>query len=168
MFRQNAIKKLAGFIESYEPIQSTAAVEKQSGSFTVAIKEHTRGFKETNVNVNKAIMEFFIALCDYHHRCLCPLMPWAMTDAISLAVDKLADKKLSAIGKGLLTQLCMVCYPLSVVAAIFQRIESVRSPVAHEECLHWFKSFCNEFGAASLGNGIKEVVPWLLKVRSRG
>lgn len=116
------------------------------------------------MNVTKAIMEFFIALCDYHNKCLCPLMPWTMADAVNLAVDKLADKKLSAIGKGLLTNLCTVCYPHAVITAISQRIESVRSPVAHEESQHWFKSFCNEFGAAALGNGIKEIVPWLLKV----
>ena len=91
-------------------------------------------------------------------------MPWAMTDAVNLVVDKLADKKLSAIGKGLLTNLCTVCYPKAVIVTAVQSIESVRSPVAHEECQHWFKSFCNEFGAASLGNGITEIVPWLLKV----
>ena len=163
LFRQNAIKSLAGILESCDPSDSASEIEKTSGSFVVAVKEHTRGFKETNINVTKAILEFFIAVCDYHHNCMYALMPWAMADAVTLAVDKLADKKLSALGKGLLTSICTVCYSHVVFSAVSAKIEKARSPVAHEECQHWFKSFCNDFGAASLGNGIKDIVPWLLK-----
>ena len=129
-----------------------------------AIKEHTRGFKETNINVTKAIMEFFIALCDYHYRQTSPLATQSMLDIVGLAVDKIADRKLSALSKGLLMSVCQVYQPVAVVNAVASKVEKVRSPLPHEESQVWFKSFCNEFGASSLGNGIKDIVAWLLKV----
>jgi len=165
MLRQNSIKSLASAVEASEANDNASEIEKLSGSFIVAVKEHTRGFQETNVNVTKAIMEFFITICDYHYQCTYPLMSWAMSDAATLAVEKLADKKLSALGKGLLSSLCTVCFPHTVVSTVSARIEHARSPIAHEECQNWFRAFCNDFGAASLGNGIKDIVPWLLKVR---
>lgn len=131
----------------------------------VAVKENTRGFKETNVNVTRAIMEFFIAVCDFHYSTGQPLTPWAIDDTVAFAVDKIGDKKLSALCKGILLNVCLVSRPSEVVAAVATRVEHVKSPLPHEECQNWFKSFLNEFGAASLGNGIKGVVPWLLKVR---
>lgn len=131
----------------------------------VAVKEHTRGFKETNINVTKAIMEFFIAVCDHHYRCSTPLATPAMADLVGLAVDKIGDRKLSALAKGLLTNVCLVSQPLVVVNAVSAKVEKIRSPLPHEESQVWFKSFCNDFGASSLGNGIKDMVAWLLKVR---
>jgi len=81
-----------------------------------------------------------------------------------LAVDKISDKKLSALAKGLLTNTCLVCRPHAVVSAVAANVANAKSPLPHEECQHWFKTFSNDFGAASLGNAVKDVSEWLLKV----
>lgn len=164
MARQNAIKALAASVETGDGLGSDSSVGKTSASLLVAVKEHTRGFKETNINVTKAIMEFFLAICDYHENAVCPLSQWAMVDIVSLGVDKIADRKLSALAKALLTASCVVYQPSSVLMELSTKVDSAKSPIPHEECMHWLKSFCNDFGAASIGNGIKDVVPWLLKV----
>ncbi|CAB9516410.1 Cytoskeleton-associated protein 5 [Seminavis robusta] len=158
--RQNSIKGLAAFLENDAPSSDLLML---SASLIVAVKENTRGFKETNINVTRAIMEFFITIIDLHYNGGHPLMDWAMRDIVNLAVDKIADRKVSALAKGLLLNVGLVSRPVDVVSAIAAKVEKVKSPVPHEECQHWFNSFCNEFGAASLGNGVKEVVPWLLK-----
>lgn len=137
-------------------------VEKTSATLLIIVKEHTRGFKETNVNVTKAILEFFLCICDYHMKALQPLMAWAVDDFVTLAIDKISDKKLSGLAKGLLSDCCLVYFPCSVVVTVATKMKSTKSPLSHEECLHWFKSFCNDFGAPSLGRGVKDIVTWLL------
>ena len=161
MARQNAIKAFAAFLES-EANGSPVEIEKTSGSLLIAVKEHTRGFKETNVNVTKAIMEFFLAVCDYHEKASYPLMSWAMVDFVTLSVDKISDKKLSGLAKGLLTDCCLVCAPPAVVLTVAAKTEQAKSPLPHEECQHWFKSFCNDFGASSLGKRVKDVAQWII------
>ena len=161
--RQDAIKKLAAYLESGP---SFSEPSRLATALLVVVKESTRGFKETNVNVTRAIMEFFLAVCDFHYTVGLLLVPWVMDDIIALAVDKIGDKKLSALCKGLLLNVCLVRRPAEVITAIATRVESVKSPLPHEECQSWFKAFLNEFGASSLGSGIKEVVSWLLKVRN--
>lgn len=161
--RQNAIRHFAAFLESCEAGDSPA--NRLSAPLLIAVKEHTRGFKETNVNVTKAIIELFLAVCDYHLKCNSPLAESDMRDCVTLAVDKIADRKLSGLAKSLLTNVCLVSRPLAVVNTISSKVDKIKSPLPHEECQNWFKSFCNDFGATSLGNGIKDVVPWLLKVR---
>ena len=158
--RQNSIRSLAAFINSVEDVPP----EQLSPALLVAVKEHTRGFKETNINVTKAIIELFIAICEYHYRCSTPLGNQAMNDAAAVAVDKIADKKLSALAKGLLSNVCQVSPPFAVVNTVSVKVEKVKSPLPHEEAQIWFKSFCNEYGASSLGNGVKDVVGWILKV----
>ena len=163
-FRQGAIKSLAEFAESFEPDGSD--VEKTSSCVLSFVKEHTRGFKETNMNVVRSILELFLAWCDCHHRAIRSFPRWAMVDGITLSVNKIADKKLSALSKSLLSSFCVVQTPGSVLEAVQTALVKVRSPVAHEEALKWFNHFCLEFGAVSIGPALKDTIAWLLQVRA--
>jgi hypothetical protein len=131
----------------------------------IFVKEHTRGFKETNVNVTKSIMELFLALCDYHMNAGYPFPKWAAVDGAILMSEKIADKKLSALAKAVLTELCVVQVPYTVQGTAFGALGHVKAPLAHEEFLHWMKHFCNEFGAAAIGPGINDTVAFLQEVR---
>lgn len=160
--RQNAIRGIAAFVESADDISAGDL----SNPLMVAVKEHTRGFRETNVNVIKAVLHFFVSVCDLHYRCNAPLTSSSMVDIVAVSVEKIADRKLSGLSKVLLTNACLVSLPLAVVKAMAAKVEKVKSPLPHEECQRWFTSFCNDFGATSLGNGVKDVVDWLLKEAS--
>lgn len=155
---------MASFVESREITDSPSDIELDSACILVFVKEHTRGFKETNVNVNKSIMELFLSLCDYHEKVPHPFPKWAANDAATLATEKIADKKLSAMAKSLLMSLCLVQAPHVVHDGAFSALKNVKAPAAHEEFLKWFKMFVNEFGAASVGPGIKDTVAFLLEV----
>jgi hypothetical protein len=54
------------------------------------------------------------------------------------------------------------------VLEVASTVEKAKSPLPHEECQHWFKSFCNDFGASSLGKRLKDVLKWILgEVKSK-
>jgi hypothetical protein len=117
------------------------------------------------VNVVKSILELFLSLCDYHEKAERPFPSWGCSEAVTLSAEKMADKKLSPLSKAVLTAFCVVQAPHVVLSTAVDVIKNVKAPVAHEEFLKWFKAFCNEFGAASIGPGIKDTVTWLLEVR---
>lgn len=129
----------------------------------VVVKEHTRGFKETNFNVAKAIMELFSAVCNYNEKANQIFLPWAANDATALATEKIADKKLSAFAHSLLMELCVVVEPHVIHSTAYSVMGKIRAPVAHEEIIKWMKEFFNEFGASSIGPGINETVSFLLE-----
>jgi hypothetical protein len=162
LLRQCAIKGLATFVSAREILDSPSDIETDTVCMLTFVKEHTRGFKETNVNVLQSIMELFLTLCDYHERANQPFPLWATKDGITISTEKIADKKLSAISKTLLMGFCEVQFPHYVLANAADVIHKVKAPAAHEEMLKWFKMFCNEFGAASIGKGVSDTVTWLL------
>jgi hypothetical protein len=135
-----------------------------TSAILVLVKEHTKGFKETNVNVTKAIMQLFIALSEVHASRMQPFPGWAYKDGVSLAVDKIADKKLAAVSFVLLTNMCTVRLPQDVVEYAILCVGKVKSPLGHEAFLRWSKDFFNDFGASSIGTAMKSIVFWLLKV----
>lgn len=141
-----------------------ASVKAAGPSLLVVVKENTRSFKETNVNVTKAIMELFLALGDVYEALLQPFPDWAAEEAVILALDKIGDKKLSALAKALLTLMCVIHPPSSVLQMAAKHIEKVKSPLPHEELLLWCKYFLTQFGAASIRSAVKNLVPWLLQV----
>jgi cytoskeleton-associated protein 5 len=164
LLRQDAIKGLTAFVDSGGLDSSNLSTETKTSALLVIVKEHTRGFKETNVNIMKAILLLFAAVCDYHESVECRIEEQACHDSVAVAVTKISDKKLSTSCKDLLTKLCVVSHPCIVVSEGFKVIKSVKSPVAHEEYMSWFSTFCNDFGAASLGLGISEIVPSMIDV----
>jgi len=162
MLRQDAVKSITAFVESGQ-MSDSKNVEMDTSSLLVVVGEHTRGFKETNVNIMKAVVHLFIALSEFHETIEKPLGSWAMKSGVAAAVSKIADKKLSSVCKSLLTELCVVSLPHTVVTEGFACLKSARSPIVHEEYLGWFMSFCDDFGAASLGSGLTDIIPFLLE-----
>jgi hypothetical protein len=128
------------------------------------VKEHTRGFKETNVNVNKSIMELGLAICDCHEKEQCPIPTWAARDMATLACSKISEKKLSPLSKSLLLSVCVVQIPHLIIGQSCATMAHIKSPVAQEEFLKWMKSFAQEFGAAVIGPGLKDTVVFLSEV----
>lgn len=128
------------------------------------VKEHTRGFKETNVNIMKAILKLFVAMCDYHESSEIELETWAALDGVALAIQKISDRKLSAACKDLLTRLCVVSLPSVLLLEIPAQLNAVKSPVVHEESLRWFQTFCEDFGAVTIGTVLSSLIPWIIEV----
>lgn len=133
-------------------------------SILLVIKEHTRGFKESNVNIMKSLMSSFIAVCEYHETKQRSFVGPMAVDAVDVAVQKISDRKLSSTSKALLSALCIVSSPASIVLIGIDCLKGIKSPVAHEEYLSWCHSLCLDFGTAAIGTKISDIVPWLLEV----
>lgn len=160
--RQAAIKELIGFVNTSPSLDDRSQLENDTNCLLVVVKEHTRKFKESNMNVTRCILELLSAVCDYHERSQCRIANWVATDGTALAVEKIADRKLSSLSKALLVSLCVVHPTQVVIASACACAEKLRAPLAREEFLVLMKTFCNEFGAASIGSGIQETVAFLL------
>jgi hypothetical protein len=158
---------MASFISNRDPGATPGALQTDTLCFVVLVKEHTRGFNETNVQVSKSIMELFLVICDSHEKEQCPIPTWVARDMTSISCSKIADKKLSPISKSLLLSACVVAAPLVILGQAYESISNIKSPLAQEEFLHWMKSFAETFGAASLGSGLKDAVAFLSKVRRK-
>jgi hypothetical protein len=153
-------------VESGQLDEASSDVDLNSSSILLVVREQTRGFKESNVNIMKAILQLIIAVCEYCEAKEQPLSSWAIRDSAVVCAQKISDKKLTRACQSLLTSACVVTSPSSVLLASFEELESVKSPVAHEEFLKWFQSFCTDFGAGSVGSSLSDVVPYMMKVRS--
>lgn len=160
-FRQGAIRSLAQFVSTRPMLDSHSEIERDSVCLLTLVKEHTRDFKETNMNVARSIMELFLAICDYHENAECPLPKWAIVDGTSLALEKISDRKLSALSKSLLMSFCVVHPTHVVLVSAYEIAGKLKSPSAHEEFLVWMKTFCREFGSASIGQGMSNTISFL-------
>ena len=160
--RHAAIKELVGFVTTCPVFDDRGELETFSNSVLIFVKEHTKKFKESNMNVARCILELFSAVCDLHERSQCRIAKWVAVEATALAVEKVADRKLSALSKALLLSLCVVHPPQDVMVSACACAEKLRSPLAHEEFIVWMRSFCNEFGAITIGSSMKEVVAFLI------
>lgn len=164
LHRQNAIQAIASFISDRETPSTHEALERDTTCILVLVKQHTRGFNETNVQVSKSIMELFIAICDCHEEQGYPVPTWVALEATNLGCSKIADKKLSPMSKSLLLSTCVVAGPRVVTQQAYETMVAIKSPIAHEEFLKWMKTFAEEFGSGSLGAGLKNAVAFLCKV----
>lgn len=162
--RQGAIQALANFVSNREVLSSPSDIVLDSNCIVVLVKEHTRGFRESNFNLTKAIMGLFLALCGYHEKAGIPFLEWAGEDAATLATEKIADRKLSSFAKDSLSSLCVVRMPPEIHTVCYEAIKKIRAPAAHEELAKWIQHFCNEFGAASLGSSVSGAVSFLVEV----
>jgi hypothetical protein len=161
--RKGAIGDLTEFCKSEQFRSNSQSIP--SSAILVVVKEHTKGFKESNFNVSKAIMELFITLCEIHEEKSQPLSSWISKSGAVLGVEKMSDKKLSSTCPLLLNALCVVRPPKAVTAVVISTVEKAKSPLVHEGVLTWFNNMCVEFGAGVLGNGIKSSITWVLNVR---
>jgi cytoskeleton-associated protein 5 len=161
IMRQDAIKSLTSFVESGKLIASKD-IDKDCTALLTIVREHTRGFNETNVNIMKGIVQLFIAMCDVHEKMECLMNDWSAKAGTSVAVAKISDKKASDGCKSLLSALCVVCAPHTILLAALEAVQTVKTPVAHEELLKWIAVFCGEFGAAVLGPHLGDLIPFIL------
>lgn len=129
------------------------------------VREQTRAFNETNVNIMKAIIQLFIALCKFSESKECCLSTWVVSDSVTFCIQKISDRKLSDSCKTLLTSICVVSMPSSVIVASFEKLSSHKSLVVHEEFLKWLQTFLNDFGAVSMGSELSEITASLIGVR---
>jgi hypothetical protein len=167
LHRQNAIKGIASFICDREFSPTPGACQKDTSCILIFVKEHTRGFNETNVQVAKSILELLLSICDVHEKKGCPLPTWVAREITNMTCSKMADKKLSPLAKILLLSACVVSVPRVIMGQAYESIANVKSPLAQEEFLFWMKSFAENFGAASLGEGLPDAVAFLSKVRTQ-
>jgi hypothetical protein len=168
LLRQNSLKSITAFIESGQIDELSSDVAQASSAILVVVKEYFRGFKETNVNIMKAIICLLIAVCEYHEAKEIPLSDWVVKSAADAAVQKVSDRKLTASSKNLLTALCLVSFPATVLLAGAESLRNVKSPIAHEEFLNWCQIFCNDFGANTICSGLSDLIPWILEVSFAG
>lgn len=112
----------------------------------------------------KAIISLFTTVCEYHEAQEIVFPSWATRDGVTLAVHKISDRKLSSGCKDLLTKLCVVSDPSSVLDTLARHTQSAKSPIVHEESLRWFQAFAEEFGALSVGLNLSSLLPWVLEV----
>lgn len=164
MYRQDAVKSMTAFIESGQ-LNSSVEMHLHTYAILTVVAEHTRGFKETNVNIMKSIIQLFRAVCEAHEATENPINGWVADCGVDIAVSKMSDKKLCDGCKTLLTSLCVVSPPYRIVLNAFGGLKSNKSPIAHEEVLKWLGSFFHSFGAAALGSRMGEVLPLILEVR---
>lgn len=162
--RQNAIKALSAAIEGRKADTKSVDSMKLSSNMFAVVKMNTKEFKETNVNVLKAIFEFFSTINEYQASKEEEMASWMTQDATGLAVQKISDRKLTGLCKGVLSGVCVVAPPASVLRLVIAALKAIRSPVAHEETLKWFQSFCEDFGVASLGASLTDTVAWVTEV----
>jgi hypothetical protein len=162
--RYDAIELIRSYVESGGVDKASNDVGLSIACILVIVREQTRGFRETNVNIMKSILQLCVALCEYSESKELLMPIWAVKDMASACVQKISDRKLIGLCQGLLGALSVVSFPASVLQSAFIELKSVKSPVAHEEFLKWFQSFCHDFGAFSIGRGISDLIPFLLDV----
>jgi len=159
-FRKAAIDGLALFSKS---INATNIDKDYAINTLVVIKAFTKNFKESNFNLSKAIMEVFLAVCGIYLTCKRELEVWICDSAITIAVGKMSDKKLSGVASKLVTSLCEVQVPEIIVALAIKNVKSIKSPLPHEALLLWSTCFFVDFGAVAVGKSVPTCVNWALK-----
>jgi len=160
-YRKGAVDSLGSFFKNHFLESNNKSIS--SAEFIVVVKAHTKNMKESNFNVTKSILVLIESICEVHEQLRLLLPGWICHDAAGLAVDKLADKKLKANGLDVLTALCAVRLPGEVITLLLKCIERIKTPASHEALLTWFKTFCADFGASSVGGELKSIVQWIIK-----
>ena len=160
--KQSAIKTITAFVQSDLKNMPADGAAAKTSALLETVKAHTKGFKESNVNIMKSILQLFVATCDYHYSVETALDDWILEDGILVAVQKISDKKLVDLCKEMLTSMCTVTLPAHALRASFRSIQTVRSPMAHEEFLKWSRGFCESFGASPLLHALPDLAVSLL------
>ena len=134
-------------------------------SLFVVFRDCTKSFKDlSNFNVAKAMLELFTVIFGIYSTLARAPDSALYIAASKLAVEKIGDKKLYGASSSCLHSICVVKDPQRVLTVTVKTIGDIKSPLVHEAFLGWFKSFCLDFGAASLSKGIQDSLLWVLKV----
>ena len=130
------------------------AIQKQSAGGSLAvplvayIKAHNSGFKISNVNIVKAIMQVFTvaaqSVSDGQK-----FSKSAGREVIKSFGDRFSDKKTLELASSLLTALCEATSPSFVIKRMKLVMEKAKAPAAHQGYLEWLKGAIGEFGASA-------------------
>ena len=133
-------------------------------SLFVFVRDCTKGFKESNFNVARSLLDFFTTVFSVHATLEKSPNAFLYSAAIRLAVEKIGDKKLAVSSASCLFSISKVKDPQRIMTLAVKYIEGIKSPLVHEALLDWFKAFCVNFGAAVLSKCIQDILTWVLKV----
>lgn len=159
--RVAALNQLADFYRNADVEKALLHIP----SLFVVVRDCTKLFKDlSNFNVAKAMLELFTVVFGIYSTLARAPDGVLYIAASKLAVEKIGDKKLYGAASSCLHSICIVKDPQRVLAITVKTIGDVKSPLAHEAFLGWFKKFCLDFGAASLSKGIQDSLLWVLKV----
>lgn len=156
--RQGALDQLATYFKA----ANVESVFDSIPSLFVLTRDSTKKFNESNFNVSKSLLQLFITIFDIHSQAMRPPESYLYASATKLAVEKVGDKKQIEVTSSCLHMICTVKDPQRVLAVAVKTIEPIKSPLVHEALLNWFKSFCTDFGVASLSQGIQDCLTWVL------
>ena len=157
LHRQCAIQSLNAFC------RSLADGATQTSAVLTVVKQYTKGFKDSNVNIMKSTFELFVTLCEVHAKTSTAFPTWACKDGVAAATDKVADKKLAKSATALLTEVCVVNSPSFVINESFEIMERVKSPLVHEAYTKWLNKLLLDFGCRALQLNIANVINFLDK-----
>lgn len=156
-----AINQLIGYIQENNAHASLQIVP----SIFVLVKESTSSFKESNFNVSKSIIVLFNTwFVDVFAKLTRAPESYLYTPAVKICTEKLFDRKLSEASILCLKSLCIVKDPPRVISLTIKYVSDIKSPLAHEALLSWFKTFCIDFGASSLSESLQDILAWILSV----
>jgi len=156
--RMGAINKLTFYYDSGDEHAFSTIP-----SIFVCVRDCTKGFKESNFNVARSLLEFFSAILGAHTTIKKSPETFVSNAATRLAVEKLNDKKLYESASTCLFSICQVKEPHITISHCVKAINGLKSPLAHEALLNWLKLFCVNFGAAALSNYMQDMLTWVLK-----
>jgi hypothetical protein len=133
-------------------------------SLFVVARDCTKSFKDlSNFNVAKAVLILFTNIFGIYSNFRAP-DSYLYISASKLAVEKIGDRKLYEAASSCLHSICVVKDPQRILSITVKSIGDIPSPVVHEAFLGWLKTFCLDFGASSLSNGLQDTLLWILKV----
>jgi hypothetical protein len=124
-------------------------------------QEHTKKFKDSNFNIVKEALDTVVAAAVTVTR------PSGADRAaaalvVSVAVDKVSDRKLKDASCAVLTAVAEMLGPAFVARRVMRLLAAAKAPAQHTEGLTWLRTSVAEFGAnafpvqavVSLGNAI--------------
>ncbi len=156
MERKDALAKVREAVLALGPQVASGAVDVSSSSLLAALiaflGEHSKNFKDSNVNVVKEALEAALAGMG----ALVGDAPAAADKAaavsmVAVAVEKLLDKKLKDTACALLMAAAEVVGPAPVAVRVTKGAAAAKAPALHAEALGWLKSCITEFGASRTG-----------------
>ena len=162
LLRQDAVKSITAFVESGGLVSQAASPSEATSAIVAVVAEHTREFRETNVNIMKGILHLFTELAYFHESNEVEFPAWCTREGIQIAVSKISDKKLLSVSKEMLSTLLAVSVPSTSIVHATEFLAPIKSPVAHEEFIAWFKQSLDEFGVKAFSPALGELIPWMI------